>query len=160
MSEITVKSWIEEISKNFVLGMIVRIFRTWTRAVVSLKLSQVTEYPKKERKSKVAKNRSREWLLLLSLWYDRQNIWNMYESGCSFKVISSKGMTKNGNKTKSGKKTKQRATFAFFVSADVWKVGKSIAIWKSKNPRCIRKVNALQNVTKSLIFQTQNHGYK
>ena len=47
-------------SKNYVLGMIVKTFGTWTRAVVSLKHSLVKEWPKKERKPKMTKNQSRE----------------------------------------------------------------------------------------------------
>ena len=45
-------------------------------------------------------------------------------------------IVKTEKKTKDGKKSKQRVTVAFFVSADGGKVGKPIAIWKSENPRC------------------------
>ena len=74
--------------------------------------------------------------------YDCQNIWNMDGRGCFIKALPSKGMAKKGKKTKGGKKSKQRVTVAFFVSADGGKVGKPIVIWKSKNTQCFRKANA------------------
>ena len=73
--------------------------------------------------------------------YDCQNIWNMDESGCFFKALLSKGMTKKGKKAKGDKKWKQRVTVAFFVSADGGKVEKPVVFWKSKNPY-FRKANA------------------
>ena len=42
----------------------------------------------------------------------------MGESGCFFKALPSKGIAKKGKKTKVGKKSKQRVTVTFFVTAD------------------------------------------
>ena len=66
----------------------------------------------------------------------------MDESGCFFKALLSKAMTKKGKKTKGDKKWKQRVTVAFFVSVDGGKVEKPVVIWKSKNLPCFRKANA------------------
>ena len=74
--------------------------------------------------------------------YDQKDIWNMDESGCFFKALPSKGLTRKGKKTKKGKKSKQRITVAFFVSADGAKVGKPIVIWRSKKPRCFKLASA------------------
>ena len=66
--------------------------------------------------------------------YDQRDILNMDESGCFFKALPAKALAQKGKKTKGGKKSKQRITVAFFVSADGGKVGKPIAIWRSKKP--------------------------
>ena len=49
-----------------------------------------------------------------------------------FKALASKGLTKKGKKCEDGKKSKQRMTVAFFVSAIGGKVDKPVVIWKSK----------------------------
>ena len=41
-------------------------------------------------------------------------------------------------KAKGGKKSKQRFTIAFFVSAAGQKIDEPIVIWKSKLPRCFK----------------------
>ena len=74
--------------------------------------------------------------------YHLKDTWNMNESGCFFKALPSKGLAHKGKKCKGGKKSKQRMTVAFFVSADGGKVGKPIVIWKSKKPRCFKRSNA------------------
>ena len=50
------------------------------------------------------------------------------ESGCFSKALSANGLAQKGNKTKGGKKSKQRITVAFFVSAEGGKVGKPTVI--------------------------------
>ena len=57
----------------------------------------------------------------VSSWIERlqeltENIWNMDESGCFFKALPDAGLVQKG-KAKGGKKSKQRFTIAFFVSA-------------------------------------------
>ena len=66
----------------------------------------------------------------------------MDDSGCFFKALPSKGLAHKGKRCKGGKKSKQRMTVAFFVSAAGGKVGKPIVIWKSKKPRCFKQSNA------------------
>ena len=56
--------------------------------------------------------------------YDLRGIWNMDESGCFFKALPNKGLAKKGKKSKGGKRSKQRITVAFFVSADGEKMEK------------------------------------
>lgn len=67
--------------------------------------------------------------------YELKDIWNMDESGCFFKTLPTEGLALKGKKAKGGKKSKQRITVGFFVSADGEKVGKLIVIWRSKKPR-------------------------
>ena len=74
--------------------------------------------------------------------YHLKDIWNMDESGCFFKALPSKGLAHKGKKCKGGKKSKQRMTVAFFVSADGDKVGKVItwvaAAWNEVTEKTIR----------------------
>lgn len=84
--------------------------------------------------------------------YDVKDIWNMDESGCFFKALPSKGLAEKGKKTKGGKKSKQRITVAFFVSANGEKVGKPIVIWRSKAPRCFRLPSATDKLAKVMYF--------
>ena len=84
--------------------------------------------------------------------YHLKDIWNMDESGCFFKALPLKGLAHKGKKCKGGKKSKQRMTVAFFVSADGGKVGKPIVIWKSKKPRCFKRSNAALNLEQVSYF--------
>lgn len=84
--------------------------------------------------------------------YDDKDILNMDESGCFFKALPTKGLAQKGKKSKGGKKSKQRITVAFFVSADGKKVGKPIVIWRSKNPRCFRLASAADKLEKVMYF--------
>ena len=72
--------------------------------------------------------------------YQLKHIWNMDENCSLFKAIPSKGLAQKVKK--GGKKSKQRMTAAFFVSADGGKVDKPIVICKSKKPRCFKRTNA------------------
>ena len=72
--------------------------------------------------------------------YSLENIWNMDESGCFFKALLDKGLIEKGKQTKSGKKSKQRLTVTFFVNAAGERVDQPIVIWKSKLPRCLKKL--------------------
>ena len=76
----------------------------------------------------------------------------MDESGCFFKALPTKGLAQKGKKSKGGKKSKQRVTVAFFVSADGEKVGLPIVIWKSKTPRCFRLASAADKLSKVMYF--------
>ena len=84
--------------------------------------------------------------------YDQRDIWNMDESGCFFKALPTKGLAQKGKKAKGGKKSKQRITVAFFVSADGGKVGKPIVIWRSKKPRCFRLASAPDKLAEVSYF--------
>ena len=87
--------------------------------------------------------------------YDDKDILNMDESGCFFKALPTKGFALKGKKSKGGKKSKQRMTVAFFVSAAGGKVGKPIVIWKSKTPRCFKKAIAADTLSKIMYFSDQ-----
>ena len=79
----------------------------------------------------VSKTRIESWMERikeLCKGYDNNDILNMDESGCFFKDLPTKGLTQKGKKSKGGKKSKQRVTVAFSVSADGEKVGKRIVI--------------------------------
>ena len=63
-----------------------------------------------------------------------------------------KGLAQKGKKAKGGKKSKQRITVAFFVSADGRKVGKPIVIWRSKKPRCFRLASTSDKLAEVSYF--------
>ena len=72
--------------------------------------------------------------------YDKDNIWNMDESGLFFvffRALPDRGFGNKSKECKGGKKSKQRITLAFFVAASGAKE-KPVVIWKSKNPRCLQ----------------------
>ncbi len=68
----------------------------------------------------------------------------MDKSGFVFKALPDRGFGKKSKECKGGKKSKQRITIAFFVTASGSKE-KPIVIWRSKTPRC------LQQFDKSLL---------
>ena len=88
--------------------------------------------------------------------YHLKDIWNMDESGCFFKALPSKGLAHKGKKCKGGKKSKQRMTVAFFVSADGGKVGMPIVIWKSEKPRSKRSNAGLKLEKVSYFADTKS----
>ena len=84
--------------------------------------------------------------------YDHKDILNIDESGCFFKAQLSKGFAQKRKKSKGGKKSKQRITVAFFVSADREKVGKPIVIWQNKTPRCFQLASATDKLSEVMHF--------
>ena len=80
-----------------------------------------------------------ERLIELTNGYDLEDQWNMDELGLFFKVLADRGLVKKTKKSKGDKKSK-RLKAAFFATADRSKVTEPIAIWKSKSPRCFKKV--------------------
>ena len=64
----------------------------------------------------------------------------MDESDCFFKALPDKGLVEKGKQAKGGKILKQQLTVAFFVNAAGEKVYQPIIIWKSKIPRCFKKL--------------------
>lgn len=72
--------------------------------------------------------------------YSKENIWNMDESGVFWQALPESGFGQKGKQCKGGKKSKKRVTVAFFVSAAGTKE-KPIVIWKSENPRCLKRFN-------------------
>ena len=70
--------------------------------------------------------------------YAKEDVWNMDETGVFWQALPDRGFGSKGRQCKGGKKSKQRVTIAFFVSA-AGKKEKPIFIWKSENPRCLRR---------------------
>lgn len=74
-------------------------------------------------------------------WKERlckKDILNMDESGVFWRALPNSGFGQKGKECKGGKKSKHRLTVAFFVSASGVKE-KPIVIWKSENPRCLKR---------------------
>ena len=69
--------------------------------------------------------------------YEKDNIWNMDETGLFWYALPDKGFGQKSKQCKGGKKMKQRMTVAFFVNAS-GKKERPIVIWTSENPRCLR----------------------
>ena len=70
--------------------------------------------------------------------YSLENMWNMDESGSFFKSFPDAVLVQKGKQGNGGKKSRQRFTIAFFVSAADQKIDEPIIIWKSKLPRCLK----------------------
>ena len=62
----------------------------------------------------------------------------MDETGLFCHALPDRGFGQKSKSCKGGKKSKQRLTIAFFVSAS-GKKEKPVVIWKSANPRCFRR---------------------
>ena len=73
--------------------------------------------------------------------YSSENTRNMDESGCFFKALPYKGLVEKGKEAKDGKKSEQRFTVAFFVNAAGEKIDEPVVIWKSKKPRCFKRLS-------------------
>ena len=71
----------------------------------------------------------------LVIGYAQNDIWNMDETGLFWKALPDRGFGVKGKQCRGGKKSKQRFTVAFFVTAS-GKKEKPIVIWKAENPRC------------------------
>lgn len=70
--------------------------------------------------------------------FTSDDIWNMDETGLFWKALPDRGFVVKGRACKGGKKVKERFTVAFFVTA-AGKKEKPIVIWKSENPRCLKR---------------------
>ena len=76
------------------------------------------------------------------------------ESGYFFKALLDKGLVEKGEQAKGGEKLKQRLTAAFFVNAPGEKVDQPIVIWKSKLPRCFKKLQDPSRPANSRFFES------
>ena len=81
-----------------------------------------------------------ERIVELTEGYKLEDFWNMDETGCFLKALPLKGLVEKSKKAKGGKKSKQRLTIAFFVNAAGQKIDQPVVIWKSKVPRCFKKL--------------------
>ena len=70
--------------------------------------------------------------------FKKEEIWKMDETGLFWRALPDKGFQQKSKQCKGGEKMKQRLTIAFFVNSD-GKKEKPIVIWKSENPRCLRR---------------------
>ena len=72
--------------------------------------------------------------------YAMQDIWNMDETGWFYRALPDKSLSEKAKKCKGGKKSKERLTVAFFVSA-TGERRKPVVIGKYANPRCLKNIN-------------------
>ena len=70
--------------------------------------------------------------------YTRDDIRNIDETGLFWKALPDRGFGMKGKECKGGKKSKQRFTVAFFVTAS-GKKETPVVIWKAENPRCLKR---------------------
>ena len=71
--------------------------------------------------------------------YEKEDIYNIDETGCFWRAIPDQGFGEKGKKCKGGKNSKHRMTVTFLVNAAGDKED-TVVIWKSENPRCFRGV--------------------
>ena len=72
--------------------------------------------------------------------YSLEDVLNMDELGLFFKTLPQKGLVEKGKKGRGGKQSKKRCTVALFVAANGSKVCDPILVWRSKIPRCFKKL--------------------
>ena len=72
--------------------------------------------------------------------YSLEDVLNMDELGLFFKTMSHNGLAEKGRKGRGGKQSKKRCTVALFVAANSSKVCEPIVVWRSKKPRCFKKL--------------------
>ena len=68
--------------------------------------------------------------------YQKDDIWNMDETGLFWRALPDKVFGRKSKHCKRGENMKQRLIIAFFVTA-TGKREKPIVTWKSENPRCL-----------------------
>ena len=76
----------------------------------------------------------------------------MDETGVFFRVLPERGLVEKKNKAKGGKRSKLRMTAAFFVSGNGGKVCDPVIIWRSKNPRCFRRIVGPKKTPKNVQY--------
>ena len=76
--------------------------------------------------------------------YQKEVIWNLDETGVFWQALPDHGFGQKGRQCKGGKKSKQKVTVAFTVTAAGTKTT-PVVIWSSENPCCY------QGVDKSLL---------
>ena len=69
-----------------------------------------------------------------------EGVLNMDELGLFFKTLPQKGLAEKSKKGRDGKRSKKRCTVALFVAANGSTVCDPIVIWRSKKPRCFKKL--------------------
>ncbi len=70
--------------------------------------------------------------------FSKEDIWNADETGVVWRTLPETGFGQKGKTCSGGRKSKQRITVAFFVTASGVKE-KPIVIWHSENPRCMKR---------------------
>ena len=68
---------------------------------------------------------------------------NTDELGLFFNTLPQKGLVEKGKKGRGGKQSKKRCTVALFVAANGSKVCDPIVVWRSKKPRCLKKIKKI-----------------
>ena len=72
--------------------------------------------------------------------YSLEDVLNMDELGLYLKTLPQKGLVEKGRKERGRKQNKKRCTVVLFVAANGSKVCDPIVIWRSKKPRCFKKL--------------------
>ena len=99
-----------------------------------------------------------ERLVELTRGYELADIWNVDETGCSFKALPGKGLAKKKGQTRGGKKPKKRLTIAFFVNAAGEKAIEPLEVWRSKKPRCLKNIRVYPDLMAFITTPFRKHG--
>ena len=81
------------------------------------------------------KNPGINWRVLVRKYLEYGRVWLF------FKALPDKGLVEKGKEAKGGKKSKQRFTIAYFVNAAGEKIDEPVFTWKSKKPRCFKRLS-------------------
>ena len=84
--------------------------------------------------------------------YQLKDIWNLNESGCFFKALPTKSLSRNRKKGKGGKRSKQRMTVDLFCKCgwrESWQANNYL---EKQKLRCFKKENAAVKIQKVAYF--------
>ena len=76
------------------------------------------------------------------------------------KTLPQKGLVENGKKGRCGKQSKKRCTVALFVAANGSKACDPIVVWRSKKPRCFKKLKNIYRPHGSSIIKNFKNKYR
>ena len=85
--------------------------------------------------------------------YSLEEVLNTDKLGLFFETLPQNGLIEKGKKGRGGKQSKKRYTLALFVAANGSKVCDPIVAWRSKKPRCFKKLKKHLSPTWSPLFR-------
>ena len=94
----------------------------------------------------------------LTKGYKLADIWNMDQTGCSFKALPGKGLAEKKSQTRGGKKSKTGLTIAFFVNAAGEKAIEPLEVWRSKKPCCLKNIRVYPDPMAFITTPFGKHG--
>ena len=71
--------------------------------------------------------------------YEKEDVWNMDETGTCWRALPDCGFGQKGKSCKGGKKASRKSQLHFCIC--IRSKNKPVVIWKPENPRCMQRFN-------------------